>query len=131
MIQIRQGVFETNSSSTHSITMVSGDMFDKWKNGEVYLNECWSRVDKELDEKTWLTSDEAMTFARLYLVKWQENVNKINELHGEELDEFLQDECGIYTYDGFFNQYDYETYGDDYFTEGGEHVVAFGRYGWS
>lgn len=41
MIQIRQGVFETNSSSTHSITIASESDFDKWKNGDVYLNDGW------------------------------------------------------------------------------------------
>ena len=39
MIQIRQGVFETNSSSTHSITIAPESDFNKWKNGDVYLNE--------------------------------------------------------------------------------------------
>ena len=33
--QIRRSIFETNSSSTHSITMVSGSEYDKWKNGEL------------------------------------------------------------------------------------------------
>lgn len=36
--QIRRYVFETNSSSVHSLTMCSGEEFKKWKNGEVY---CW------------------------------------------------------------------------------------------
>lgn len=33
---IRRNTFETNSSSTHSITMCSESDFDKWKNGELY-----------------------------------------------------------------------------------------------
>ena len=33
---IRRGTFETNSSSTHSITMCKESDFDKWKNGELY-----------------------------------------------------------------------------------------------
>ena len=32
--QIRRGVFETNSSSVHSLTMCSGDEYDKWAKGE-------------------------------------------------------------------------------------------------
>jgi len=31
--QIRRSVFETNSSSTHSITMCSNTDFEKWENG--------------------------------------------------------------------------------------------------
>ena len=32
---IRTGIFETNSSSTHSLTMMSLDEFNKWKSGEL------------------------------------------------------------------------------------------------
>ena len=36
MKTMRQGCFETNSSSTHSITMCMESDFLKWKNGEMY-----------------------------------------------------------------------------------------------
>ena len=36
-IQIRRNVFETNSSSVHSITMCSKDDFEKWKNSDYYF----------------------------------------------------------------------------------------------
>ena len=39
MIQIRRGVFETNSSSTHSITICTRDEYDKWKKGEFILDD--------------------------------------------------------------------------------------------
>ena len=32
-IQIRKNVFETNSSSTHSLTFASDDEYNGWKNG--------------------------------------------------------------------------------------------------
>jgi hypothetical protein len=49
-IQIRQGVFETNSSSQHSLSIMNRDMFIRWKNGEVLARmtrdseakNCWS-----------------------------------------------------------------------------------------
>ena len=40
MIQIRAGVFETNSSSTHSLCIMTQDDFNKWvysHNGEYYF----------------------------------------------------------------------------------------------
>lgn len=37
--QIRRGVFETNSSSTHSLTMCSEEEFEAWKRGEVLFQE--------------------------------------------------------------------------------------------
>ena len=42
--QIRRGVFETNSSSVHSLTMCMESDYDRWKNGELV----WSRWDDEL-----------------------------------------------------------------------------------
>ena len=33
--QIRRGVFETNSSSVHSLTMCTQSDYDRWKNGEL------------------------------------------------------------------------------------------------
>ena len=42
--QVRRGVFETNSSSVHSITMCTGSDYDKWKNGELV----WNRWKDEL-----------------------------------------------------------------------------------
>lgn len=42
--QVRRGVFETNSSSVHSITMCTGSDYDKWKKGELV----WNRWGDEL-----------------------------------------------------------------------------------
>ena len=36
---IRKGTFETNSSSTHSLTMCMKDDYEKWCNGETVLVE--------------------------------------------------------------------------------------------
>ena len=35
--QVRRGVFETNSSSVHSLTIVSKEMFDRFKKGELKM----------------------------------------------------------------------------------------------
>ena len=37
-VAIRRGVFETNSSSTHSMTIVAKEDFDKWKKGELLFD---------------------------------------------------------------------------------------------
>ena len=41
--QIRRGVFETNSSSVHSLTMCSSDEYEKWEIGELLY---WEDEDK-------------------------------------------------------------------------------------
>ncbi len=35
-VKIRKGVFETNSSSEHSLSIVKKSNFDQWKNGTLY-----------------------------------------------------------------------------------------------
>lgn len=39
--QVRREVFETNSSSTHSITMCMKSDYDRWNNGEIFLYRKW------------------------------------------------------------------------------------------
>jgi hypothetical protein len=55
MISVRRNVFETNSSSTHSITMCSEDEYNKWKNGEL-LYERW--------EETFYTKNQIIEKAK-------------------------------------------------------------------
>lgn len=61
--QVRRGVFETNSSSVHSITMCSESDFDRWVNGELLYDRwyyCLVEKDKvEQDEENqYLTYDQ-------------------------------------------------------------------------
>jgi hypothetical protein len=106
--QVRLGVFETNSSMTHALTMCSDSEYSKWQNGEVY----WQR---------W--SDDFITI---------EEAKKKFELDSyyTDFDEYRQDE-GMMTYDEF-NDYDYmpfETFEETYTTPNGDIVHAFGYYG--
>ncbi len=39
MIKIRKGVFETNSSSIHTLTVCSLDQYEAWRNGELIYDE--------------------------------------------------------------------------------------------
>ena len=121
MIQVRRGVFETNSSSTHSITIAPQSEFDKWVNGEIYFHEyVWD------DEEQWLTKDEAINYV---IISGYYGGKDLFSVSDEELDELLADEYGIYTYDNYFNDDWYETYQEPYVTEHGEEIMAFGKYG--
>ena len=61
-IQIRQSVFETNSSSTHSITMCDEGKFDRFKNGELLFDiydECLvEKSDADEEEGRYYTYDQ-------------------------------------------------------------------------
>lgn len=52
-IQIRQGVFETNSSSTHSLAVISKEHSDALDRGEVYITSGLEILTKEQVEQEW------------------------------------------------------------------------------
>ena len=118
MKTIRIGTFETNSSSTHSITMCMESDYEKWKKGEMYWNR-WNDelVPKEIVEERFL--------------KENTGVSKEDPDFKDKLEEYLNDDDKTYyTYEEF-NDYDYieyETYVDKYNTPNGDTVVAFGYY---
>lgn len=105
-ISVRRGIFETNSSSVHSLTMCTKSDFDKWKNGELV----WCRSDGELipmDDKDYQ--------------EW-------NVLPYEEKECYWE----YFTYDEFFNDYEkmeYEVYSQNYTSPNKEEIVGFGYYG--
>ena len=108
-IQVRKGLFETNSSSVHSIVMCSDSDFEKWKNGEsIYSREYECLVS--IEDKDYL--------------EWKKLSDE------EKLEEWSM--YDYLTYDQFF--YDdeaiqHETFITSYDTPKGETVVAFGYYG--
>ena len=131
-IQIRQGVFETNSSSTHSITMCESSSFNKWKDGELYI-----KIDKEGDEQFLLT-DVAKKWNKDFILN---NHDKITWFTKENYEDYETDELGYVidceysrycysSYDQWCNIYNcYEIYSNDYETKSGDKITAFGYYG--
>ena len=119
MRTIRIGTFETNSSSTHSITMCMESEFLKWKNGEMY----WNRWNDELVPKETVEEE---------FLKENTGISKEDSDFNDKLAEYLNDDDKTYyTYEEF-NDYDYieyETFKSTYETPQGEKVVSFGYYG--
>lgn len=126
MKQIRRGVFETNSSSTHSLTMCSGDDFEKWKNGEVYYAEDTWGSESEFAKLDFVTVEQAIDILA------KNKYYKGTDPHGfskEELENALKEnDMRLLTYDKFGS--DLEYFEDTYTTPSGEVVVAFGEYGY-
>lgn len=112
--QIRRGVFETNSSSVHSLTMCTEEEYQKWKNGEVLYFK-W--------EELFATREEIIE--KLKNKTWYSNVNWDDE---DAVEEIFSDE-GIKTFEEFFEDEWFETFRDKYTTPSGDVVVAFGYYG--
>ncbi len=75
---IRRGVFETNSSSTHSLCIASKEDFKKWQNGELVYDLCSDELvpieEAEYPEETRtyeeFTDDEYLEyFEQSYITK--------------------------------------------------------------
>lgn len=119
--QIRRGTFETNSSSTHSLTFMMADDYDRWKNENLYL--CTSTFGYEFTKPKL---DKLYTKEE---VKYYIGFNKY--YHGEEIN--FEDKSLLYGEYGF-RSFDYEddvleSYSYEYETPLGEKVIAFGEYG--
>lgn len=119
---VRKGVFETNSNSTHTMIMCTGEEYQKFEDGEMLVD----LMDEELfsyDDIVDLITDDYykdifsesgidITDKRA-VVKWA--AANIDDL--QDADDFYDD-----TY--------LETFSQSFTTESGEKVVAFGRYGY-
>lgn len=124
MEQIRRNVFETNSSSTHSITMCPKEEFEKWKNGEMFYVECsgefvsaeernrdirrtilWDKIQIDFQTKTITFKDETISFDGSYKDRYEKmkmfmTEENLAEITQEEIDEALAD----------FHKYNLDTY---------------------
>lgn len=117
-IQVRRNVFETNSSSVHSITMCSKDDFEEWKNNSNYY--FWHRYDKSDIIGTKEEMIELLK-SQIHDIDWN-NETSVKDFFWEE---------DILTFDEYFDKYNeyLETFVEYYTTPKGENVVAFGYYG--
>lgn len=120
MRQIRAGVFETNSSSTHSITICTQDEYNKWRKGDFV----WNRYSEEL-----MSVDDM--FEKMVGRKYS-CVNELKELKETDYEKFLDEikEHGYLTYENYCERDWLEGYMNEYETPGGEHIVVFGEYGY-
>ena len=109
---IRRNVFETNSSSTHSITMCSKEDFDAWKKGKMLLDEC---------DGKFITKEAA-------LAKLKEQDEDLDLDDRDAVEDAMRDNEFL-TYDDYMDG-ELEQFERSYKTKGGETVVAFGRYGY-
>lgn len=58
MISVRKNIFETNSSSTHSICICTEENFDKWKKGE----KLWDYYGDELVDVSEVPEEDRDTW---------------------------------------------------------------------
>lgn len=118
--QIRRNVFETNSSSTHSLTMMMKSDYERWHNEELYLYEGgWGWEFNQPVKNNLYTRDEAVEFAKSH--RYYKDEKELNN-------EILRD-MGFISWDEKYDEY-FESFYEEFTTPSGETIVAFGEYGY-
>lgn len=118
--QIRRGVFETNSSSTHSLTMMMKSDYIRWQNEKLYLyagGYGWEFSSPVLDHL--YTRDEAIKFAK--------NNRYYKDVY--EVDDEILNDYGFISWENYGNG-NLEDFYQEFTTPSGETIVAFGEYGY-
>lgn len=133
--QMRQSVFETNSSSTHSLTMCSAKDYERWVKGELMFDRYSGGF---INVNSEITEDEKVEAMNYYEKKKDKYWKEWHQLSKEELDEWYDKymyECKkidgyrYNTYDEFFDGY-MDEFEERYTATNGEVIVAFGKYGY-
>lgn len=132
MRQIRNNVFETNSSSTHSLTICSKSEYERWG------KELWFDMDDdEFIPAGW--TDELIKTVR---DDYEED--RLNNRYGhgsdmpwDELDKEAQEEQLTEYYwsickdeSQWLGKRELETFYQEYTSPSGDEIVVFGRYGY-
>ena len=147
MINIRFGLFETNSSSVHNFSIVNLDDFKKWKDGKLLFvsNNFFNNEDLKCEtddfkkvgdyyhlEKEFVTKEEAEIIDSFYPYDVSEDYysNYYNDL------EYFIDTNGeehrrhFVTYEKFFDCIDYNYYAYEEESEK-YNVAVFGYHGYN
>lgn len=119
MKTVRRGVFETNSSSTHSITICTKKEYEDWRCAKVLLDDRWNA------KKQFITREEAIQ--KLQNVERYDYLKDTNWEDEDVVNEILK-EKEIYSFSSYPDD-DYETFYEEYTSPNGDEIVTFGYYG--
>lgn len=124
MKNIRYGLFETNSSSVHTITLCADTEYEKFKNGELFLDgEKLVTKDDVVKRILRSTRNYSDTDGKVLFTE-----EKLNNMDRDEFAEVAWEYVWCEDYEHWPHEYA-ECYEEEYTTPGGEKVMAFGYYG--
>lgn len=130
MINIRTGVWETNSSSVHSLIMTDEDTYKKLERGDLLIGGYNTDFEDE-----FITYEQAYQTLKELFEKYPDfyaeyGVTDLDECTRDYIEEIMGREDIAYTLDTYGGSGNYyEKFEDFYTTPKGEKVVAFGYYG--
>ena len=121
MKQIRRGVFETNSSSTHSLTMMMKSDYMRWGNENLYMYQGsgWGWDSNKPIRNKLYTKEEVVEFAKSHKYHTE----------GDDIDYGLIRDMDFVSWDDEGNEW-LESFYEEFTTPSGETIVAFGEYGY-
>ena len=124
MRQIRRNVFETNSSSTHSLTICSKSEYERWG------KDLWFDMDDDEFIPAGWTGDDIENVKQYYEERngegtW-EGLNQ--EEQDTELTEYYWSICKDES--EWLDKRELETFYTEYTSPSGDEIVIFGRYGY-
>lgn len=143
MINVREGSFETNSSSTHNIVIVEDSQLEKWKKGEIFYIENGNRFVSKYEYEDIKKADMGK-FVMEYSEDSQYREDIIEAIKENRLKEYVNEMIndGEWYYDTWDKPLSYsewlsiwenrELEGDteEYKTPKGETIHVFCQYGY-
>ena len=145
MINIRTNVFETNSSSVHSLILCTANDYQAWVDGDkllnIYYNDDWAwghwdpKAGKYVETTVGMPSQFVTPEEAAHYDEYYPYPEMTEDSWGYRTD--FMDENGEYhdrkflTFEEYEKTYcwDFETFNDTYITSKGEEVVGFGYFG--
>ena len=121
MYKIRFNIFESNSSSTHTLIISTKEDYKKWKSGKLYLDAWHGEL---------LTEEEVLKQLRNNFQRYGRDIN-VENLKTEAPDLFHEEcrENGIYDLDDYYENDYLEEYEREYTSPSGDELVIWGKYG--
>lgn len=147
ILQVRQGVFETNSSSTHTLTICTKEDYEDWEHGDKFwLDNDWGKLQTS---KSFVTSEELEELTEKYNEEKQKRIDAgdkyakvldIDKVLNERRDydswndsywDTERSSLKAYTMDDWYARNgDLETYERSFTSPSGDEMVAFGAFGY-
>lgn len=115
MIKIRRNVFETNSSMTHSLVLMSPDEYNEWENGQLYIDR-------------WTGTDRMMTYDEI-VKELNAKGYYVDHLDIEEINELALCKLNMVCIQSWLDDTDYFYHFQTNQMIGDQLVYAFGYYG--
>lgn len=118
---IRLGVFETNSSSTHTMVIMSEEEYDKWRKGEL-LKYRW--------EDKFITKEENDEIIKRLVEDYAKEYNiPVEDVDIDDL-KYEYDDDIAYTFEEYDDRMDLESDIEEYTTKSGEKLIIKCWYGY-